>query len=65
MKPLEIVLLFSQLVFAQSDVDVMKASSNYSTSTIHMWREDVEKGIPQAQYNLGLFTGKSFLKFIL
>ena len=56
MKPQVLVLLFSQLVFAQSDVDEIKASSNYSASTIHMLQKDVEKGIPQVQYNLGLFT---------
>ena len=53
MKPLVLVLIFSQLAFAQSDVGGIEPSSNYHPSLLEL-QEDAERGIPQAQYNLGL-----------
>ena len=53
MKLLLLALLISQLAFAQLDVDETKTSSNYHPSLLEL-QEDAERGIPQAQYNLGL-----------
>ena len=53
MKRLLFALLFSQLVFAQLDVDETKTTSNYYPSLLEL-QKDADRGIPQAQYNLGL-----------
>ena len=53
MKPLVLVLLLSQLAFAQSDIGGIEAASNYHPSLLEL-QEDAEEGIPEAQYNLGL-----------
>lgn len=53
MKQLLLVLLFAKLALAQSDVDEIKTTSSYHPSLYEL-HVDAERGIPQAQYNLGL-----------
>ena len=53
MKRILFALVFSQLAFAQPDIDGIRSTLNYPQSLFQL-HEDAEKGIPQAQYNLAL-----------
>ena len=57
MKHLLFALVFSQLAFAQPDIDGIKRTLNYPLSLFQL-QEDAENGIPEAQYNLALIYDK-------
>jgi TPR repeat protein len=57
MKHLLFALVFSQLAFAQPDIDGIERTLNYPLSLFQL-QEDAENGIPEAQYNLALIYDK-------
>ena len=57
MKHLLFALVFSQLAFAQPDVNGIESALNYPQSLFQL-QKDAQNGIPEAQYNLALIYDK-------